>query len=184
MIEKLEPIKSFDCSDTPQAKMQHHSYHNDCINKINELCDIINTIQKEREAEWFEIKEWICILEAVRKSVNIHEKHIDELQMKLEPEKCKTRPENVQSDTESRPENVLTKSLRMDKDFAEDECVRLQKELNYTRKALEITKNAINSAVDHNIINCVARGIDPRTDDTNVTLCNALEKITTLEQKD
>lgn len=88
MIEKLEPIKAFNCSDTPQAKMQHHSYHNDCINKINELVDAVNTIQKEREAERFEIQEWIGILEAVRKSVNIHEKQIDELQMKLEPEKC------------------------------------------------------------------------------------------------
>ena len=56
--------------------------------KINELVDAVNTIQKEREAERFEIQEWIGILEAVRKSVNIHEKQIDELQMKLEPEKC------------------------------------------------------------------------------------------------
>ena len=53
----------------------------------------------------------------------------------------------------------------------------LWQELITTRKALDVTKNAINSAVDHNIINCVARGIDPRTDDTNVTLCNALEQI-------
>lgn len=65
-------------------------YENTALAKINELCDIINTIQKEREAERFEIQEWIGILEAVRKSVNIHEKQIDELQMKLEPEKCET----------------------------------------------------------------------------------------------
>ena len=70
MIEKLDK----DC-----GKLQK---------KINELCDIINTIQKEREAERFEIQEWIGILEAVRESVNIHEKQIDELQMKVEPEKC------------------------------------------------------------------------------------------------
>lgn len=44
MIEKLEPIKCFNCSDTPQAKMQHHNYHNDCINKINELVDAVNDI--------------------------------------------------------------------------------------------------------------------------------------------
>ena len=56
--------------------------------KINELVDAVNTIQKEREAERFEIQEWIGILEAVRESVNIHEKQIDELQMKVEPEKC------------------------------------------------------------------------------------------------
>lgn len=61
---------------------------NTLVCKINELCDVINTIQKEREAERFEIQEWIGILEAVRKSVNVHEKQIDELQMKVEPEKC------------------------------------------------------------------------------------------------
>jgi hypothetical protein len=58
------------------------------MDKLNELVDTINTIQKEREAEWFEIQEWIGILEAVRKSVNVHEKQIDKLQMKVEPEKC------------------------------------------------------------------------------------------------
>lgn len=55
---------------------------------VNELVDVVNAIQKEREAERFEIQEWIGILEAVRESVNIHEKQIDELQMKLEAEKC------------------------------------------------------------------------------------------------
>ena len=58
------------------------------MDKLNELCDTVNTIQTEREAERFEIQEWIGILEATRKSVNIHEKQIDELQMKVEPEKC------------------------------------------------------------------------------------------------
>jgi hypothetical protein len=77
--------------------------------KINELCDVINTIQKEREAEWFEIKEWIGILEAVRKSVNIHEKQIDELQMKFEPEKCKTHAENVPELTHLQKENNYIK---------------------------------------------------------------------------
>ncbi len=57
---------------------------------VNQLVDAVNAIQKEREAERFEIQEWIGILEAVRKSVNVHEKQIDELQMKLEPEKCET----------------------------------------------------------------------------------------------
>ena len=48
MIEKLEPIKAFNCSDTPQAKMQHHNYHNDCIKKINELVDAVNEIMTWR----------------------------------------------------------------------------------------------------------------------------------------
>lgn len=49
MIEKLEPIKCFNCSDTPQAKMQHHNYHNDCINKINELVDAVNVLQESMD---------------------------------------------------------------------------------------------------------------------------------------
>lgn len=65
-------------------------YENTALAKLNEVIDAVNTIQKEREAEQFEIQEWIGILEAVRKSVNIHEKQIDELQMKVEPEKCET----------------------------------------------------------------------------------------------
>ena len=44
MIEKLEEIKSFDCSDTPKAKTQHHIYHNNCIRKINELVDAVNEL--------------------------------------------------------------------------------------------------------------------------------------------
>lgn len=67
---------------------------------VNSLVDAVNTIQKEREAERFEIQEWIGILEAVRKSVNVHEKQIDELQ---------TRSENVQPVAETRSENVQDK---------------------------------------------------------------------------
>ena len=70
MIEKI----------TNQNQIARHKL----AEKINELIDAVNTIQKEREAEWFEIKEWIGILEAVRKSVNVHEKQIDELQEAFE----------------------------------------------------------------------------------------------------
>lgn len=58
-----------------------------------------------------------------------------------------------------------------------DDLLACEKELADTKNKLDIAINAINSAVNHNIINCVVRGIDPRTDDTNVTLCNALEQI-------
>lgn len=71
MISKLDRLQGRDI------------YENTALAKINELIDAANTIQKEREAERFEIQEWIDILEAVRKSVNIHEKQIDELQMKV-----------------------------------------------------------------------------------------------------
>lgn len=119
--------------------------------KINELVDTINTIQKEREAEWFEIREWIGILEAVRESVNVHEKQIDELQMKAEPHKCEPaenatiskmekdhRPNMVMDDPFGPHPNIYEQSMRMDKEFAEDECVRLQNELDRTRGALNI----------------------------------------------
>lgn len=82
MIEKLKQVvKGFD--DVPAMPKSIEFF-----NKINELIDTINTIQNERELERFEIQEWIGIIEAVRKSVNVHEKQIDELQMKAEPEKC------------------------------------------------------------------------------------------------
>lgn len=74
MIEKI----------TNQNQIARHKL----AEKINEIIDAVDTIQQEREAERFEIQEWIGILEAVRKSVNIHEKEIDKLQMLVEPEKC------------------------------------------------------------------------------------------------
>ena len=133
------------------------------MDKLNELVDTINTIQKERESEWFEIQEWIGILEAVRKSVNVHEKQIDELQMKAEPEKC-----------ENPSENVLTKSLRIDKEFAEDECARLQDELERTKKQLETAISALKYIQDGNL------GFSPAIDFAE----KALAEITALEQKD
>lgn len=87
-------------------KLEKQNTWGECLEKLNELVDAVNAIQKEREAERFEIQEWIGILETVRKSVNVHEKQIDELQMKLEPEKCETRAENVHPDTESGRQNV------------------------------------------------------------------------------
>lgn len=65
-----------------------------------------------------------------------------------------------------------------------DDLLALETELERTRKALDVAKNAINSAADHNVINCVARGVDPKDDDVNITLFKALEQITALEQKD
>jgi hypothetical protein len=125
MIEKLDKhlgiIKAgnitYDSLKPASAKEMH--------DKINELVDAVNAIQKEREAEWFEIQEWIGILEAVRKSVNVHEKQIDELQMKTEPEKCEIRSENVQPVAETRSENV-------------------QDKLERTRKALDVAKDTFN----------------------------------------
>ena len=85
MIEKLKPeIKELFGGECPIYSSQA------LLDTVNQLVDAVNATQKERETERFEIQEWIGILEAVRKSVNVHEKQIDELQMKVKPEKCKT----------------------------------------------------------------------------------------------
>ena len=79
-------------------------------------------------------------------------------------------------------ENMLTKTLRMDKEFAEDECVRLQNELERTRKALEIAVDALKDnlsqanftqMLDASRFHCIR------------TRCeSALAEITALEQKE
>lgn len=88
MIEKLEPIKEFDCSDTPQAKIQHHSYHNDCIKKINELVDAVNELAYTINDHKCQLNNHLCRLLA------------------LEDPDDETPAENVQKDTKSCPENV------------------------------------------------------------------------------
>lgn len=101
MIEKMQKlrVKNEGAYDTCDAVEKF----NMIIEKTNELVDAINTIQEEREAERFEIQEWISIIEAVRKSVNIHEKQIDELQMKAEPEKCEAP---LEMDMEAEPDFI------------------------------------------------------------------------------
>lgn len=66
-IEHIKTRKSIDCSDTPEAHIEKHRTFVEIWDKINELVDYTN---------------------ALIESSNIHEKQIDELQMKLEPEKC------------------------------------------------------------------------------------------------
>ena len=58
--------------------------------------------------------------------------------------------------------------------------------IDRTHKALDVAINAIESAKDHNVVNCVAcRGVPLSTDDVHITLCRALAEIkTALEQKD
>lgn len=69
-------------------KLKKQNTWGECLEKLNELIDVINALVEEN---------------------NIHEKQIDELQMKIEPEKRETPAENVQPDAESRPENVQDK---------------------------------------------------------------------------
>lgn len=74
MIEKLEPLQGLD-----------HSW----LNKINELVDAVNKLETMA-------KNTNTVLESLIEENNIHEKQIDELQMKIEPEKCETPAETAQ----------------------------------------------------------------------------------------
>lgn len=152
------------------------------INKINALVDAVNKLETMA-------KNTNTVLESLVVENNIHEKQIDELQMKLEPQKCETPTENVLDEIEKakkdgtvifpNPEDVaaaLTKSLRMDKEFAEAEYVRLQNKLERTRKALDVAVDALkNIGASYPRITDIAM-----QDKAN----KALDKITALEQKD
>ena len=116
MIEKLdiEPTQSVATNNCIINKINTLV---DAVNELHEEAENNARIRanhehkiEEFQAKDEEIAEWIDILEAVRKSVNkletmakntntvleslvqennIHEKQIDELQMKVEPKKCK-----------------------------------------------------------------------------------------------
>lgn len=126
--------------------------------KINEIIDDLHELKAL-------YKECDKSLTAAIESINIHERQIDKLQMMLEPHKCETRPENV-----------LTKTLRMDKEFAEDECVRLQDELGRTKRALEIAVKHLREITD------VGGWVSVFSEQEIAQ--QALEQITALEQKD
>lgn len=124
-------------------------------NKINELIDVINTLVQEN---------------------NIHEKQIDKLQMKLEPEKCESHAENVLTMVDNQvtadlPNIDLGELAFLSKENTElkDEIDRLETELELTRKALKIAVDALKGIKDE----CY--------DTTDVLLCvnKALEQITT-----
>lgn len=57
------------------------------VGKINELADAVNKLETMA-------KNTNTVLESLVEENNIHEKQIDELQMKAEPEKCKTPADN------------------------------------------------------------------------------------------
>lgn len=49
------------------------------------------------------------------------------------------------NELQNRSSNTLIKTLRMDKEFAEDECVRLQGKLETTQNVLEVALAALNT---------------------------------------
>lgn len=84
MIEKLDIIKdSENCVDA--FGDTHNVAGHKVINKINELVDAVNAIQKEREAERFEIKEWIGIVSDLRSRVPVVESRVSILEEHAHP---------------------------------------------------------------------------------------------------
>jgi len=122
-IQKLEPLQGLD-----------HSW----LNKINELVDAVNELQKQ-------------------------ESDTDDI-------------------AEVKKENIYTKTMRMDKEFVEIECQRLQTELDRTKKQLKIAVDALgyyaseNSWDETNRWMFVENGFEFARD--------TLEQITALEQKE
>lgn len=49
------------------------------------------------------------------------------------------------NEMQNRSSNTLIKTMRMDKEFAKDECVRLQGKLETTQNALEVALAALNT---------------------------------------
>lgn len=68
MIEKLKTPKNINWDDTPENLIQRHKIITNVYEKVNQLVETVNVLIKEN---------------------NIHEKQIDELQMKVEPDKTK-----------------------------------------------------------------------------------------------
>lgn len=76
MIEKLDPLR-----DNFLTMVKKHNALVDAVNKLETMAKNTNTVLKSLVQE-----------------NNIHEKHIDELQMKVEPEECEIPAENVQKE--------------------------------------------------------------------------------------
>jgi hypothetical protein len=157
MIEKLKTLED-DEIDMSVGAVNTRFADTELVRKINELCDAVNELQKDRE----EIKEWIAIVSDLRSRVPVVESRVSILEEHAHPT-AKTensqsakivqgfnnlqdhRPNMVMDDPFGPHPNIYEQSMRMDKEFAEDECARLQKELNYTQKALGVAFDALNT---------------------------------------
>lgn len=141
---------------------------------LNQLVDAVNELHEEAENNARIRANHEKLIDTLVAENNIHEQQIDELQIKIEPEKCETPAKNVQDEIDKakregrvifpNPADIataLTKSLRMDKEFAEDECARLQNKLERTRKALEIIKKEMSKETmpDFAVISDALKGV-------------------------
>ena len=64
-------------------KLKKQNTWGECLEKLNELVDAVNKLKTMA-------KNTNTVLKSLVQENNIHEKQIDELQMKLEPEKCES----------------------------------------------------------------------------------------------
>ena len=103
------------------------------LNKINELVDTVNELHEEAENNARIRANHEKLIDTLVVENNIHEKQIDELQMKLEPEKA----------TISKMEKVETE----DKDLS-DRIGKLEIELDRTKKQMVTKCNQLEIAVD------------------------------------
>lgn len=186
MIEKLDLDCGYATVDWLPTQHGKRCGAKEIQTTVNQLVDAVNKLETMA-------KNTNTVLKSLVQENNIHERQIDKLQIKIEPEKCETPTKNVQDEIDKakregrvifpNPADIataLTKSLRMDKEFAEAECVRLQNELERTRKALDVAVDAIKDnlsqanftqMLDASRFHCIR------------TRCeSALEQITALEQ--
>lgn len=85
----IEEIKVFDTFRNPKL-----------VEKINEIVGFVNALEEQISSIDAQVKTLVDTsivdggrLQAIKDMVNVHEKEIDKLQMKVEPEKCEYEDE-------------------------------------------------------------------------------------------
>lgn len=90
MIEKIKPRDSREVEDTDEFTLTGSALKkiNQLIDKVNQFDPIITNLVNTSIEDGNRLLSFRDTLDSIRKMVNIHEKEIDKLQMKVEPEKC------------------------------------------------------------------------------------------------
>lgn len=96
MIERLDPIKHTDNLYDRNGFITNVACGGVVVSKVNELVDAINKLKTMA-------KNTNTVLKSLVEENNIHERQIDELQMKLEPHKCEPAENGKSSKTEQSP---------------------------------------------------------------------------------
>lgn len=94
------------------SKLKKQNTWGECLEKLNEVINAVNKLETMA-------KNTNAVLESLVVENNMHEKQIDELQMKLEPEKCEIPRRNM------RPPYMQNKRLRKALSIAQSALVKL-----------------------------------------------------------